>query len=97
MNDTYRTDKKKRKKEKDEVVTLHHLDQRSVLDALDGAQLCEAIERGASQLEGETCVVAGDLVLHQHLVQLRHQQLAWHLGVEESMDSEKTTTWRYSN
>lgn len=59
-----------------EALTLHHLDQRSVPDALDGAQLCEAVERGAAQLKGEACAVAGDLVLHQHLVQLYHQQLA---------------------
>lgn len=64
-----------KKKEKDEAVTLHHLDQRSFLDALDGAQLCKAVERGASQLKGEACAVAGELVLHQHLMQFHHQQL----------------------
>ncbi len=64
------------RKETDEAVTLHHLDQRSVLDALDGAQLCETVEHDASQQEGEACSMAGDLVLHQHLAQLCHQQLA---------------------
>lgn len=78
-----------KRKGEDEAVTLHHLDQRSVLDALDGAQLCEAVEGGASQLEGETGAVAGDLVLHQHLVQLCHQQLARHLRAERSLDSEQ--------
>lgn len=72
------------KKEKDEAVTLHHLDRRSIPDAQDGAQVCEAVECDASQLEGEACAVAGDLMLHQHLVQLRHQHLARHLRAEES-------------
>ena len=46
------------------AVTLHHLDQHSVLDALDGAQFCKAVEGGASQLEVEACAVTSELVIH---------------------------------
>lgn len=69
--------------EQEEAVTLHHLDQRSVPDALEGAQLFKAVECGAAQLEGEACAVAGDVMVHKHLVKLRHQHLARHLSVEE--------------
>lgn len=81
------------------LVTFNHLDRCSVLDALNGAQLCEAVQRGAVQLEGETCAMAGELVLHQHSVQLCHQQLARHLRVERGCTKKKrnkNTKWLIS-
>lgn len=55
-----------------ETLTLLHPDRRSVRD---GAQLCVAVEGDAPHPEREARAVAGDLVLHQQLVQLRRQRL----------------------
>lgn len=63
-----------------ETVTLLHLDHGSILD---GAELRVAVKRDVPQPEREACAVAGDLMLHQHLVQLPHQHLARNLIAEQ--------------
>ena len=47
------------------VGLLHHLDQTPLLQPLDGLELCEVVERGAVQLQGEAGAVAGVLAVHQ--------------------------------
>lgn len=74
-------------KEQEEAVTLHHLDHRSVTDARDRVQLIKAVERDTTQLEGKARAVAGDLMIHKHLVELHNQHLAGHLMVEEKHES----------
>lgn len=62
-----------------ETVTLLHPDHCSILD---GAQLGVAVQRDVPQPQREARAVAGDLVLHQHLVQLGHQHLTRNLIAE---------------
>lgn len=62
-----------------ETLALLHLDHSSILD---GAQLRVAVKRDVPQPEREACAVAGDLMLHQHLVQLSHQHLSRNLIIQ---------------
>lgn len=74
------SDRKDEKSVKQETVTLFHLDDCSILD---GAQLRVAVKRDVPQPERETRAVAGDLMLHQGLVQLPHQHLTRDLTTEQ--------------
>lgn len=65
------------------LITFYHLDECSILDAWDGKQFCETVECRASQVKGKTSAMAGDLVIHEHLVQFCHQHLARYLRAKE--------------
>lgn len=48
------------------AATFDHLDRCSILEALSVSQLCEAVQCVATQLEGETCAMASELMFHQY-------------------------------
>ncbi|TNN44058.1 hypothetical protein EYF80_045743 [Liparis tanakae] len=63
-------------------LTFHHLEQRALLQALDGLELGEVVQHVAVQLQREAGAVAGVLPVHQHLVDLLHHLLGRYLTEE---------------
>jgi len=67
----------------DTPLTFHHLEQRALLQALDGLELGEVVQHVPVQLQREAGAVAGVLPVHQHLVDLLHHFLGRYLTEEE--------------